>query len=1109
MTTPGSPPSGNSVGPSVPPTHTGDRDPAKTGKTSTQQSVSPHPAETSIPRDGDSVRSSGLPENVQPASAPGSTVSPNRSGGGPEEIRKSLNKLLHDQEPLAQSLKQKEEMRYIDATAFALEEMQKKMEDKWDLPEEKVVKAFNKASKEIIKQLKKDKLDDVKVTFNLPGGERVRLIPPELEGLDLPLSDLRSWVGKSQDLVKELKAKHQQELKAKHQSEDVEESIKQKISSGTESFDRLLHQLSQSGGSSEQEIQGFQDQFELIKHPIIHLEFKGVSVESQGRPRNTSTPKPAGPLPSHVTTNDPEHEPVVSEDGDSAFGEGEILSPEDDHKKKTERARQQALDALKSNVDAHAKESADTSHIAPEDTVNQWGRVQEQIRGFLPPRFENDEDADSGVDIPVAPWTGPQRSNMPPGALPERADEASPRSNAGDQAGESGRRVSFEDDDSVSSLSTQSLTMFRVKNDDGLGLYRALFAYHTGDRGWEYDSEAEVRAMMRDEAIAQPIKLAIEKAANEYLDLDSYNTAQRTIVQRMEDLDKEGRLVEEIFDKAIVNGKFSDRTFSHLPEVLGVTDLMTSDRNDPYAFEMRTLSKLIIDELPAALNVPVSSNDGQPGFRRLNEGFGVVLGADGFDDDEDDVSTVSSPLLRTDLPEDVIPDFQPATTGEDRVETPSSVSDQGQRGLVSELSIAEGLNSTHPLQEMSEQEIRLFTEYNLWEHLHPHEIHMIERVPFYSGVNGLIPGGSSKAEPADGLEPSTTSTKWKKLPNFGELCQRYLVAQELPIPDVAEEESPAVSPGPSPVVSSGQSPVMPPQPLGAGEVLNEDGVGLFRALFAYQTRDGSWKSAGQEDIRARILEEETSESIKAAIGKAVEGYPLLGLTDRVNPVITQKLRETDGKRVLVEQIFDNAIASGEFSGQAFTGLAEVLGITDTPNADSNGVFTTGVGNLSLEIIRKLADELQVPRSEDNGLQRQGDDFRLVVDSDYWESEENVDSPVVIRPLPTETSPSSPGTIPSPREASPQSPNMDMGATLNSESGSPVLQPLTGRDSVEEPDDTSSLPPARDEVEVMSPAEDDTIPESVEADSVRAGKDNQPPPPPPIEGLEEFLRSRKK
>ena len=1102
MTTPGSPPSGNSVGPSVPPTHTGAGDPAKTGTTPTH-SVSPHPPGKSIPEGGDGGqgRNNGLPENVQPAGATGSMVSPKGTKGSPDEVKRQLNELLKAEQPLAQSFRKREEMRYIEKTSSTLMKIHEEMSGKWDNPKD-VKKVFKKAHKEICENLGDS---NVKITFNVPGGKSVCLIPPDLENFEL--AELESWVETSQKLV--------EGLKSKHESDYAEDLIEKEIDSGTKSFKRLLSQLAQSGASSDQEIQAFQAEFESIEHPIIELSFDGINLNSSGRLSDVSSRGPEEPRPSIKITNDPDKESLGAEDRDSAFEEEELSPEEAERKRQTEKQKRLVKADLRSKLGGVAKEC--------ESDFEKVGEVAKDLKGLV--AGNPDHDIDQGI-LPSQLGFRSKYTNQPSpepvddgsSGIASLADELSPRRPSGDQPEEPVRRVHFDDDDRISSLSTQSLPMFRVKNDDGLGLFRALFAYHTGDSGWEYDSEVKVRAKMRDDVIAEPIKLAIRKATTEYLDLDSYNTAQRTIAQRMDDLDKQGRLVEEIFDKAVVNGTFSDRTFSHLPEVLGITDVMASDP-DPYALEMRTLSKFIMDELPAALNVPVSSDDGQPGFRRLNEGFGVVLGADGYEDDEDDASTVSSSLsplrgeqpttiqpqpLRTDLPEDGIPDFQASTAGGDRVETPSSVSDQGQRGLVSELSIAEGLKSPRPLDKMSEEEISLFTEHKLWEHLNFHEIRMIEgdgsfpSLLEYRGLSELIPEEFSREKLDEGRKPGEIAVF--RLPTFGELCQRYYDTHGLELPSATEgEQSPAVSPGLSSVASPAPSSAMPSQPLGAGEVVNEDGVGLFRALFAYQTGDSSWKSADSDKVRSKMTEDGVSVPIKTAIRKAMEQYPDFPIPGEVLATITTAQNSDQAGRVddLVDQIFAHAIMNGKFSNEAFSGLHQALGIhTDDSNA-------YGLQTLSRLIVRNLTIDLKVP------LKREGDNFRLDVDSGYWDSEENADSSVVIRPLPTETRPSPPETIPSPRdEVAPQSPNMDMGVTLNSEGGSPVLQPLTGRDSVEEPDDTSSLPPTRDEVEVMPPAEDDTIHESVEADSARPDSEPLPPPPPPPGDFERWLEKNK-
>lgn len=633
MNPPGSPSSGKPVDSSVPQIHSGAGETAETGTTSTRQSVSSHPAGKQIPGNGDPALDSRLPENVQPVNATGSMASPNRPEGI-EKIKHDLTRLLAVDQPLEQSFRTIKEMKYIDATVTALGKIQDKMSDKWDLPNDELIIAFKKAHKATIKQLKKDKSGDVKVTFNSPDGQKIRLIPPELDGLDL--SDLKSWVQKSVELVNT--------LKLEKESAYNPALTGQTIIDGAQEFNTLLSQLVQLG-SPEQEIQGFQARYDSIQHPAIRLHFDGINLVSSGRPANVSTPESAEPRSSIQITSDPGKASVVSDDGDSAFGD-EILPPEAiEHEEKVERARK-AYNAL-------ARERYYTGK-ANEEELGARATLMTELEYRLKGKPENDGDSGVGlgVGLPTFPRTSPAHSNRPPEPRPEwsedvsRAigspvdDESSPHRRYVD-----GRSVHFEEevvtwDKGVPPSSTQPLPTLPVKNDDGVGLFRALFACHTQDSYWQNASEDQVRErLIRDGVIAQRVKLAIEDASRKYLELDPqnddwmdpYNIAQRAIAQKLNELNHQRRFVPEVFEKVIVGGKFSDESFNRLPEVLGITDLMT---NDPYALEVKILSRFIMDALGIRLNVPESSGD-KPGFRRLNSGFGVVPDVDHWQDDSE------------------------------------------------------------------------------------------------------------------------------------------------------------------------------------------------------------------------------------------------------------------------------------------------------------------------------------------------------------------------------------------------------------------------------------------------------------------------------------------
>ena len=191
-----------------------------------------------------------------------------------------------------------------------------------------------------------------------------------------------------------------------------------------------------------------------------------------------------------------------------------------------------------------------------------------------------------------------------------------------------------------------------------------------------------------------------------------------------------------------------------------------------------------------------------------------------------------------------------------------------------------------------------------------------------------------------------------------------------------DDDSVYDTPGFQPATGN-SDPVKAESLLGPGDVVN-DGFGLFRALFAYQTRDSKWKSAAKDEVCRKIREKGTSKSIKAAIKKAIEQYPSSGAPSEVQNIIAQKLGQTGGSDDLVEQIFDRVIADREFSEQTFNGLREVL------NTATDDSCARELKTLSSLIIRNLAVELKVPMSRNNGLQRQEDVFELVVDPSYFD-----------------------------------------------------------------------------------------------------------------------------
>ncbi|USE37502.1 hypothetical protein [Endozoicomonas sp. SCSIO W0465] len=625
MPHPGSPSSGNSVDSFVPPAHTDTRETAETGTTSTRQSVSPHPAGKHIPENGRPGRNSGLPENIQTANATGNMVSPNRMGGA-EGIKRNLNTLLAVDQPLEKSFKTIAEMKYIDATATALEKIKEEMSDKWDLPNSDLIAAFKKAHKTTIKQLKKDGTGDVKVTFNSPDGQRIRLIPPELDDLDL--SDLQSWMQRSLELVNTLKLEKQAVINSA--------LTEQTITDGNQKFNSLLSQLAQLG-SSEEEIQGFQARYDSIQHPIISLYFDGSSLQSSGRPRNVSTPEPR---PAIEITNDPEKEPVVFEDGDSTVGAGRSPSMETDHKQQVEKAKK-AYEAL--TMGGRYGDPVKPS----EEMFDAKAKLMAELEQRLQDKPEDDEDTDSVIAPPEFPPLSPEYATTTPTPPPEWRDDAHSSmgefhsfGSSSDITGSSEGGLHLDNDDSLLHP-VQPLPMLPIKNDDGVGLFRTLLAYRDV-RSWHNASEDQVRERMKREDIAQPVKQAILEGINSYLFQDFYSEAQRSVAQKLNKWEDKELLASEIFDRAMVNGTFSGQSFSRLPEVLGITSSRPDDRF--YTFEMRLLSVFITDNLPKAFKVPIS-NGNEPGVQRLAGGgyFGLVAGTDEWQDGEDHVPTLSSP----------------------------------------------------------------------------------------------------------------------------------------------------------------------------------------------------------------------------------------------------------------------------------------------------------------------------------------------------------------------------------------------------------------------------------------------------------------------------------
>ncbi|WP_257266617.1 hypothetical protein, partial [Endozoicomonas sp. ONNA2] len=368
-------PAGSSVLPPPVPPHAGDEPVEETGSMPTGQRVSTHPPQKRMPiNNNDPVGNRRLSDNIQPASVSESTVPTNSLKA--EGIKRDLATLLAVDQPLEQSFRKIKEMKYIDATVTVLQNIKEQMSEKWNLPNDQLIEEFKTVHKAAIKQLKNNNSDDVKVTFNLPDGKRVRLIPPELDDLDL--SDLESWMQQSLALVNEMKQEKQSVLP----------SALTTRTNGAQQFNALLSQLAQLG-ASRQEIQGFQARYDAIQHPVISLSFYSRNQKSAKRAQSV-TPGSLEPRPAIEIANDHEKKSVGSEDSDSAFGK--VSAMEDDHQKRVKKARK-AYEDLMDAAHYHEEENKGTEEGPSQETLN----AKAKLMAELEQRLSGKSDHPSGL----------------------------------------------------------------------------------------------------------------------------------------------------------------------------------------------------------------------------------------------------------------------------------------------------------------------------------------------------------------------------------------------------------------------------------------------------------------------------------------------------------------------------------------------------------------------------------------------------------------------------------------------------------------------------------------------------------------------------------------
>ncbi len=288
-----------------------------------------------------------------------------------------------------------------------------------------------------------------------------------------------------------------------------------------------------------------------------------------------------------------------------------------------------------------------------------------------------------------------------------------------------------------------------------------------------------------------------------------------------------------------------------------------------------------------------------------------------------------------------------------------------------ELSLFEGVGTTTALDQMDEAQKKLFLRLELWDYLDSDEKLIIKVAPYTQDLRSLIPEAALKgAFKPEGERDGRAFEKPRVLPTFGELAARYSAA-------VVEKEGLHNEEG------SELSATIPPQLLVILD-MGDDDASLFRALFAYFTREAKWIHATKDEVCEMIRTEGIAQPVKLAIESGVNQYLELDPQTDVQQALTQKLKELDGQGLLVKRVFESAVASGEFSNGAFNGLAEVLGVTELMTRDVNDPYAFELRNLAKFIVDGLATELEVPISRGNepGLQWQRGNFGLVVNPDY-------------------------------------------------------------------------------------------------------------------------------
>ncbi|MFK0573761.1 hypothetical protein [Endozoicomonas sp.] len=161
---------------------------------------------------------------------------------------------------------------------------------------------------------------------------------------------------------------------------------------------------------------------------------------------------------------------------------------------------------------------------------------------------------------------------------------------------------------------------------DGAGLFRALFAYVTGENKWissETASKADVCEMIKSDAIALNITSAIESAVEKYQNVNTETEAWQTVVQKLKENDGSADIVSRIFNVVIANGEFSGKSSDDLADLLYLKPLITDGDDNPYAVELGTLAQFMYEALLSELGVPMSSGN-EVGIRSENGHFSLV-----------------------------------------------------------------------------------------------------------------------------------------------------------------------------------------------------------------------------------------------------------------------------------------------------------------------------------------------------------------------------------------------------------------------------------------------------------------------------------------------------